>query len=172
MKLNNKIQSFVSAEAKAALAAGKGKRVVGISNGAKVGDEFEITGIDFNTRYIRPDAIERDAWNAMSDTEKQEKGRKIEFFVFETNTGELSVSALLTPHDDVTTWDSVLEGADVLADAYRPKTRKIEAFLNSAEMEVLLDGKHKLVCIATAETQSENQTFATRHKLFKLVEKA
>ena len=171
MKLNQKIQSFVSSEAKAALIAGKGKRVVGLSNGAKVGDEYEITGIDFNTRYIRPDAIERDSWNAMSDEEKQSKGRKIEFFVFETNTGELSVSALLTPHDDVQTWDNVLDGEDV-ANGYKPKTRKIEAFLNSAEMELLLDGKHKLVCIATAETQSENQTFATRHKLFKLVEKA
>ena len=171
MQLKQTISAKASAEAKAALAAGKGKRVIGIQNGAKVGDEYEVTGIDFNTRYLRPDAIDRDSWNAMSDEEKQTKGRKIEFFVFETNTGELSVSALLTPHDKVLEWENVLEGHDV-KNAYVPKTRKIEAFLNSAEMERLLDGKHKLLCIATSETQGENQTFATRHKLFELVEKA
>ena len=171
MKLNNKIASKVSAEAKAALEAGKGKRTIGAQSGAKVGEEFILNSIEFNSRFVRPDAISRDDWNAMSDAERAEKGRKIEFFSFDTNQGDLSVSALLQPHDDVTTWEETLNDHDVNgANVFKPSTRKVETFINSDECANLLDGHHKLLCIATAETQNANQTFATRHKLFEVVQ--
>ncbi len=154
------LDKVVSEAAVNALAEGKGTRAIGSPLGISVGDKYTIMGIDYRENWFAPE--DRDLTtseiNEMTDKEKEEAGcRKQGWFVFITNNGDLSFSAVLgdSQMTKAEFWDDKAqkaEGFDV-ATIFVPSARTPAAWIKQGCDGLV--GK-ELVCVATKDFKRGN----------------
>lgn len=92
---HQKIQANVSESAYLALDSGKGNNAIGMSDGIVLDAEYTIMGVDYTESYFAPKGMTYEDFQELTEEQRQEKGVKRGWFVFTTNNGALSFSAVM-----------------------------------------------------------------------------
>lgn len=165
------LDKVISEVAVDALASGKGTRAIGSPLGISKGDKYTLLGIDYRENWFAPEDSDLTAndLNEMTDDEKTEAGcRKQGWFVFTTNNGDLSFSAVLGD-SQMTKAEFWVEGADTVegfdvSQIFVPTARTPAAWIKMGCDNLI--GK-TLKCVATKDFRRGN--FAAKARAFVLV---
>lgn len=111
---NQKILSLVSEAAYIALDSGKGNNAIGMTDGITLDTEYTLLGADYVEGYFAPKDMSDEDFRELSEEQRQEQGVKRGWFVFNTNNGNLSFSAVIgdTNMYKPEFWDDTANKAD------------------------------------------------------------
>lgn len=154
------LDKVISEVAVNALASGKGTRAIGSPLGISIGDKYTILGIDYRENWFAPEDSDLTVndLNEMTDEEKTEAGcRKQGWFVFTTNNGDLSFSAVLgdSQMTKAEFWDDKsqkAEGFDVTK-IFVPSARTPAAWIKTGCDNLI---GRTLECVATKDFKRGN----------------
>lgn len=165
------LDKVVSEAAVNALAAGKGTRAIGSPLGISIGDKYTILGIDYRENWFAPEDSDLTTAeiNEMSDQEKEDAGcRKQGWFVFVTNNGDLSFSAVLGDSQMIKAefWDDKSQKVDDfnVSKIFVPSARTPAAWIKQGCDNLV--GK-EIKCVATKDFKRGN--FDAKARAFVLV---
>lgn len=165
------LDKVITENAVNALVDGKGTRAVGAPLGVSVGNTYTILGIDYREGWFAPTGsnLTNDEIAEMSDDEKVEAGCRFNgWFLFTTNNGDLSFSAVLGDSEMTKPefWDGVETKAQDFdaAKIFVPSARTPAAWIKSGCDNLI--GK-TLMCVATKDFKRGN--FDAKARAFVLV---
>lgn len=162
MEITTKMEGYLSDDAKVAVENNQGNNAIGGSFDVVVGDKLTLGKIDFRSAFMAPRGMKASDWDKLSDDERESQGRKSEWYIIETDKGDMPLSMLLRTHQGVKPKDGKVESA------FCPKTRKPLQFI--ADEYGDLFGK-VIDCIASADETNERFASTVKHRWFKVESK-
>ena len=159
MEITTKMEAFLSTDARDAVENNRGNAAVGGSFDVAQNDKVTLGKIDFRSAYMAPRGMKSSDWDKLTDQEREDQGRKSEWYVIETDKGDMPLSMLLRTHQGVKPKEGKVEGT------FCPKTRKPLTFISEEYGD--LYGK-TLTCIASADETNERFASTVKHRWFKV----
>lgn len=162
MEVTNSMKSYLSEEAQKAVSEDLGNNSNGGSFDIAVGETITLGKLDYREMWARPRTIKESEWDLMSDEERKEKGRHTDWYVIQTDSGDMPMMMLLRSHSGVK-WTA----GKAEEKAFRPMTRKSLAFIPEYGKYFGLKAK----CVASADVVNETYGNTVKHRLFVIEEK-
>lgn len=158
MEITTKMEGYLSTDAKEAVENNRGNAAVGGSFDVSVNDKVTFGKIDFRSAFMAPRGMKASDWDKLTDEERESQGRKSEWYVIETDKGDMPLSMLLRGHQGVNPKTGKSEGA------FLPRTRKPLTFISEEYGDLF--GK-TFVCVASADETNERFASTVKHRWFK-----
>ena len=162
MEITNAMKGYLSEEAQRAVAADLGNNSNGGSFDVAVGETVTLGKLDYREMWAQPRDIPNAEWEKLSDDERKERGRHTDWYVIQTDAGDMPIMMLLRSHSGVK-WTA----GKAEEKAFKPMTRKALAFIPDY-------GKYfgcKAKCVASADVVNEIYGNTVKHRLFVIEQK-
>ena len=162
MEVTNVMKGYLSEEAQRAVASDLGNNSNGGSFDVAVGETVVLGKLDYREMWAKPRNVTDAEWEAMTDEDRKEKGRHTDWYVIQTDSGDMPLMMLLRSHSGVK-WTAGRQEEK----AFKPMTRKQLSFIPEYGKYFGLKAK----CVASADVVNEIYGNTVKHRLFVIEEK-